>query len=138
MDMSQYRELFITETREHLRSFSGLIVALEKDAEDRENIDSLFRTAHSIKGMAAAMGYGELATLAHKIEDLMDKVRKKVFPFDRAIADLLLEGSDFLEAMLNDIEANVAVERDIGGLVAKLIAYARGDRKEVVPPLPEA
>ena len=139
MDMSQYRELFITETREHLRSFSELIVALEKDAEDRENIDALFRTAHSIKGMAAAMGYGELATLAHKIEDLMDKVRKKVFPFEPAIADLLLEGSDFLEAMLNDIEANVTVERDIGGLVEKLVGYARGDRKEAVPPpLPEA
>ena len=137
MDMSQYRELFISETREHLRSFSELIVALEKDAEDRENIDALFRTAHSIKGMAAAMGYGELATLAHKIEDLMDKVRKKVFPFEPAIADLLLEGADFLEAMLNDIEANVTVERDIGGLVEKLAGYARGDRKETVPPLPE-
>ena len=137
MDMSQYRELFISETREHLRSFSQLIVALEKDAEDRENIDSLFRTAHSIKGMAAAMGYGDLATLAHKIEDLMDKVRKKVFPFEPAIADLLLEGSDLLEAMLNDIEANVATERDIGVLVEKLVGYARGDRKEAVPQTPE-
>ena len=134
MDMSQYRELFISETRDHLRSFSELIVALEKDAEDRENIDSLFRAAHSIKGMAAAMGYGDLATLAHKIEDLMDKVRKKVSPFEPAIADLLLEGSDLLEAMLNDIEANVTIERDIGGLVEKLTGYVRGDRKEPVPP----
>ncbi len=76
MDMSQYRELFLSETREHLSSFNELIVALESDAGDREKIDSLFRSAHSIKGMAASMGYGEIADLAHKIEDLMDKVRK--------------------------------------------------------------
>jgi two-component system, chemotaxis family, sensor kinase CheA len=135
MDMSHYRELFISETREHLRSFSELIVALEKDAQDQENLDALFRTAHSIKGMAAAMGYGEISDLAHKIEDLMDKVRKKVFPFEPAIADMLLEGSDFLDAMVNDIEANVTVERDFAGLVAHLVSYAPGEKKE--PPLRE-
>ncbi len=134
--MSHYRELFISETREHLRTFSDLIVALEKDAEDRENIDALFRTAHSIKGMAAAMGYGELAELAHKIEDLMDKVRKKVFPFEPAIADLLLQGSDFLDAMVNDIEANVTVVRDCSALVEKLAGYAPGERKEAAPSQP--
>ena len=137
MDMSHYRELFISESREHLRTFNELIVALEKDAEDRENIDALFRMAHSIKGMAAAMGYEELATLAHKIEDLMDKVRKKIFPFAPAIADLLLEGSDFLDAMLSDIEANVTVERDFSRLVEKLVGYVHGEKKEEVPPPPE-
>jgi two-component system chemotaxis sensor kinase CheA len=133
MDMSHYRELFLSETKEHLRTFNELIVALEKDVEDRENIDALFRTAHSIKGMAAAMGYGELAMLAHKIEDLMDKVRKKVFPFEPAIADLLLEGSDLLVAILTDIEANVTGERDVGRLVEKLVGYAPGEKKEAVP-----
>jgi two-component system chemotaxis sensor kinase CheA len=136
MDMSHYRELFISETRDHLRSFSELIVALEKDAEDRENIDALFRTAHSIKGMAAAMGFGEISDLAHKIEDLMDKVRKRVFPFEPAIADLLLEGSDFLDAMVNDVEANVTTERDVTDLVAKLAGYAPGVKAETPPPVP--
>ncbi|HLO26340.1 MAG TPA: chemotaxis protein CheA [Geobacteraceae bacterium] len=136
MDMSHYRELFISETREHLRTFSELIVALEKEPDDKENIDSLFRTAHSIKGMAAAMGYSELSTLAHKIEDLMDKVRKKVFPFAPAIADLLLEGSDFLDAMVSDIEANVTADRDFSGLVEKLVGYVPGVPKEAEPPQP--
>jgi two-component system, chemotaxis family, sensor kinase CheA len=136
MDMSHYRELFISETREHLRSFSDLIVALEKDAQDQENIDALFRTAHSIKGMAAAMGYGELSDLAHKIEDLMDKVRKHVLSFERGIADLLLEGSDVLDAMVNDIEANVTVERDVAALVSHLANYVPGESKEAAPPEP--
>jgi two-component system chemotaxis sensor kinase CheA len=133
MDMSHYRELFISETREHLRSFSDLIVALEKDAQDQENLDALFRTAHSIKGMAAAMGYGEISDLAHKIEDLMDKVRKRIFPFEPGIADLLLEGSDFLDAMVSDVEANASVERDVAGLVSQLVNYLPGERKEVSP-----
>jgi two-component system chemotaxis sensor kinase CheA len=136
MDMSHYRELFISETREHLRSFSELIVALEKDAENQENIDALFRTAHSIKGMAAAMGFGEISNLAHKIEDLMDKVRKRVFAFVPAIADLLLEGSDFLDAMVNDVAANVTTERDVTGLVAKLDSYTPGMKSEATSPEP--
>jgi two-component system chemotaxis sensor kinase CheA len=137
MDMSHYRELFISETREHLRSFNELIVSLEKNADDREQIDSLFRNAHSMKGMAAAMGYGAFAMLAHKIEDLMDKVRKKVFPFAPGIADLLLEGSDLLDAMLSDIEANITEVREVGELVAKLAGYLPGVKKEVPPPAQE-
>lgn len=137
MDMSQYRELFISETREHLRSFNELIVAMEKDADDEEQINSLFRNAHSMKGMAAAMGYGDFSDLAHKIEDFMDKVRKKVFPFSAQIADLLLEGGDFLDAMLADIEANITTERDTTGYVEKLVGYTPGERTEIAQPLQE-
>jgi two-component system, chemotaxis family, sensor kinase CheA len=137
MDMSHYRELFISETREHLRTFNELIVALEKNADDREQIDALFRNAHSMKGMAAAMGYEAFALLAHKIEDLMDKVRKKVYSFSPGIADLLLEGSDLLDAMLGDIDANLTAVRDVGGLVEKLAGYRPGAAKEPPPPAPE-
>src|SRR6266542_4481383 len=104
MDMSQYRELFISETREHLRQFNELVVALESDPDDREKIDALFRTAHSVKGMAASMEYVEIAELAHRIEDLMDKVRNKLVTFAPALADLLLQGGDLLEGLVNDVE----------------------------------
>jgi len=123
MDMSQYRELFISESREHLNSINELIVALEKDAGDRETIDSLFRIAHSIKGMAASMEYADIAELAHKLEDLMDRVRKGALPFDGGAADLLLEGTDLLEAMIADVEQDAPASRDIRGLVQRLISY---------------
>ncbi|ABQ24931.1 chemotaxis protein CheA [Geotalea uraniireducens] len=123
MDMSQYRELFISESREHLNSINELIVALEKDAGDRETIDSLFRIAHSIKGMAASMEYADIAELAHKLEDLMDRVRKGALPFDGGAADLLLEGTDLLEAMIADVEQDAPASRDIRGLVQRLINY---------------
>ncbi|KAF0219778.1 MAG: two-component system chemotaxis family sensor kinase [Geobacteraceae bacterium] len=124
MDMSQYRDLFISESREHLRSLSDLIVALEKDACDKDTINSLFRTAHSIKGMAASMGYGAIADLAHKMEDLMDRVRKGTLVYDTGAADLLLEGTDFLEVMINDVECEAAGECDISGLVERIAGYS--------------
>jgi two-component system chemotaxis sensor kinase CheA len=76
MDMTKYREMFLSETREHLNNMSRLVITLEKDPSDREGIDSLFRDVHSIKGMAASMGYAHTAELAHHLEDLMDGFRK--------------------------------------------------------------
>jgi two-component system chemotaxis sensor kinase CheA len=121
--MSQYKELFISESREHLHSMNELIVLLEKEAADKEKIDSLFRVAHSIKGMAASMGYGDIAELAHKIEDLMDRVRKGVLVFEAGVADLLLEGSDRLEAMILDLEQGGTGMCDIAGLMQKISGY---------------
>lgn len=121
MDMSQYRELFISESKEYLRSAGELVVLLEKDTGDREKIDSLFRFAHSIKGMASSMGFGAIAELAHKIEDLMDKVRKGTIPFDAGVADLLLEGTDLLDAMIRDVENNGTGSLDISELVTKIV-----------------
>src|SRR6266581_1807601 len=138
MDMSHYRELFLSESREHLSSFNELIVALENDAGDREKINSLFRSAHSIKGMAASMGYGEIADLAHKIEDLMDKVRKGLLAFEPAIADLLLEGSDLLEGLINDVDAGVTGGRDLGDFLQRLVGYSPAERKETAVPVPES
>ena len=129
MDMSQYRELFFSETREHLHTFNELIVALENDADDREKIDSLFRTAHSIKGMAAAMGFGSITELSHNIEDLMDKVRKKTFAFNKTIADILLEGGDLLEGLVNDEEEGLVQQRDLKDFLQRLAAYSPENEK---------
>lgn len=122
MDMSQYKDLFISETREHLRAMNATIVALEQESGEKENIDALFRLAHSVKGMAASMGYEEIAELAHRMEDLMDQVRKGAFPFGTGVADLLLEGADLLDAMVNAVEKGSAPP-DIGGLLQRLTAY---------------
>lgn len=123
MDMTKYKELFISESREHLLSMNEVIVLLEKDANDKEKIDSLFRFAHSIKGMAASMGYSDISELAHKLEDLMDRVRKGVLAFDAGVADLLLEGADFLDALIFDVEQGVTGNRDISGLMQTIDGY---------------
>jgi two-component system chemotaxis sensor kinase CheA len=129
MDMSQYKDLFISEVTEHLQGMNEAIVELEGAPDEREKIDFLFRMAHSIKGMAASMGYGEMAELAHKMEDLMDRVRKGTIRFVSGVADLLLEGSDLLAVMLNDVEAGGNGSREILDLVQRLSGYT---------PLPES
>jgi two-component system chemotaxis sensor kinase CheA len=127
MDMSQYRDLFITEAREYLRNIGGMIVTLEKDAGDRETIDALFRAAHSIKGMAASMEFGDIAELAHKLEDLMSRVRKETLAFDSGVADLLLEGADVIEAMIADLESGTHTSRDLAGLLSRIVGYEPTD-----------
>lgn len=124
MDMSQYKDLFISEVGEHLRGMNETIVALEEAPGDREKIDTLFRMAHSVKGMSASMGYEEMARLAHKMEDLMDKFRKGLFTFDPGAADLLLEGADLLAAMLRDVESGGSGDRDIADIARRLVEYA--------------
>ncbi len=143
MDMSQYKDLFVSESREHLRAMGDLIVLLEKEADNRENIDSLFRSAHSIKGMAASMGFGGITELAHKLEDLMDRVRKEELTFDGGIADLLLSGTDRLEAMILDVEQGGAGDHDIAELVQRISDYTPAPAAETslpdsVTPFPAA
>ena len=123
MDMSQYKDLFISEATEHVRSMNENIVSLEKNADDREKIDSLFRLAHSIKGMAASMGYDAIAQLAHSMEDLMERVRKKDISFSGGVADLLLESADLLNVMLRDVEAGGQGNSDVRDLVARLAGF---------------
>jgi two-component system chemotaxis sensor kinase CheA len=114
-----------------------LIVFLEKENGDREKIDSLFRAAHSIKGMAASMGYGGIAELAHRLEDLMDRVRKGILPFDAGAADLLLEGADSLESMILDVAQGVDGERDMAELKGRISGYDPSVAvAPAAPPLP--
>lgn len=116
MDMSKYRGMFLSETREHLAGMSRLILALEKHPADAEGIAALFREAHSVKGMAASMGYQATASLAHHLEDQLDGCRKRgtVPP---AVIDRLLAGLDLLEGLLEDLAAD-RPEREVAAFLS--------------------
>ena len=103
MDMSQYLGLFFSETREHINNLNKLVVNLELEPGHRETINTLFREAHSIKGMAATMGFEQTARLAHGLEDLLDDFRSsgEVPP---AVFDYLLTGIDLLDGLLDDLQ----------------------------------
>ena len=75
MDLAKYAALFVAESREHLQACNQLLLAWERDPEATEPVDGLFRAVHSIKGMAATMGFTPLAELAHRAENLLDAVR---------------------------------------------------------------
>ena len=75
MDLAKYAALFVSESREHLQSCNQLLLAWERDPEATAPVDGLFRAVHSLKGMAATMGFAPLAELAHRAENLLDAIR---------------------------------------------------------------
>jgi len=120
MDMSPYRDLFVSESRNHLTIFNELIVQLEDNLSDRAAIDEMFRHAHSLKGMAATMQFDDVTALAHRMEDLLGRVRSNEIVFCPALADLLLEGSDLLSGMVSVIENGEGEQADATGLIERL------------------
>ncbi|NVO00400.1 MAG: chemotaxis protein CheA [Geobacteraceae bacterium] len=130
--MSQYHNLFITETREHLSKLSALVLELESDPEDRTTVDALFRSVHSVKGMAASMGFDTAATLAHKLEDLMDRIRKGL-PIDSELFDLLLAGEAALSKIVNDIEKGGSGNLDTEELLQRVVNYGSEAPLEAAP-----
>jgi two-component system chemotaxis sensor kinase CheA len=126
MDMSQYRDLFVSESRGHLSAFNELIVQLEDNVSDRAAIDEIFRHAHSLKGMAATMQFDAVTALAHTMEDLLSRVRNDEFGFSADIADLLLEGGDLLSTMVSVIESGEGENPDAGELIERLTTFTPG------------
>lgn len=105
MDLSQYAELFLAESREHLTTINQLLLEWERDPGASEPVAGIFRAMHNVKGMAATMGYGVVADLAHRAESLLDVLRRgKQAPPDEVV-ELLFRSADALDQA---IEASVA------------------------------
>lgn len=72
MDTQQYLDIFLDESQEHLQSINDFILKLEEDPSNLEYVHEIFRSAHTLKGMAATMGYDDIASLTHKMENVLD------------------------------------------------------------------
>ncbi|HEX2203746.1 MAG TPA: chemotaxis protein CheA [Longimicrobium sp.] len=128
MELSQYGELFLSESREHVSAINHLLLTLEADPGSREAVEGVFRAVHTIKGMSATMGYRAVADLSHEMENLLDRVRQGHVAPDADTVDLLFAACDALEGA---IEAAVEERDDEGGhddLLARLRAAAGDDR----------
>ncbi|XXF77386.1 chemotaxis protein CheW [Myxococcaceae bacterium GXIMD 01537] len=120
MDMSRYLGLFVTEASEHLEALGRDLVQLERDG-DAGAVDSMFRHAHSVKGMASSMGFEPVAILAHRVEDLVDAVRQDKSRLDRELVDLLLAATDTMLAQVRAVAESRPPE-EAGGLLVQLAA----------------
>lgn len=123
MDVKQYMELFLTESREHLENLNNSLLNLEKNKDDKAALDEIFRSMHTIKGMAATMGFNTISTLSHRTEDLMDKVRKGKISADDVLIDCLFKSFDVLEEMLNKVEDDGNDEIDLSSLLEELLNF---------------
>lgn len=103
MDVSQYLEIFIDETREHLQNLNEQLLILEKEPENEDTINEIFRAAHSLKGMAGTMGYKRMQRLTHDMENVFSEIRNGRMKAGASLVDILFRGLDALENYLDNI-----------------------------------
>ena len=136
MDLSKYAALFVTESREHIRACNSSLLVWESEPSSLEPVDRLFRSIHTIKGMAATMGYEAVAHLAHRIENLLDALRQGRRPAEPATFQLLFRAID---GLAKAVEAAAAGSDDpvAPALIGELDAASAGAEQpvtEVSPP----
>ncbi len=104
MDVSQYLEIFLDETKEHLENLNAQILKLEQEPEDTDTINEIFRAAHSLKGMAGTMGYKRMQNLTHDMENVFSEIRNGSMKVSANLIDTLFQCLDALEEYTNNIQ----------------------------------
>ncbi|MBN2405795.1 MAG: Hpt domain-containing protein, partial [Coriobacteriia bacterium] len=137
-DMSAYKEVFLSESAEYIQSITDGLLALESDPHDLQPVEVVFRGAHSLKGMAAAMGYTGTTELTHKMESLMDTVRQKAQPIDSSLIDLMLRAVDGVRDLVAD-ESSGTSSVDVSQIVEALVArtQVKGSEPGAAPTSPD-
>lgn len=126
-DLKQYMNLFIEESKEHLQSMNDALLVLEKEKNNRELINEIFRVAHTLKGMAGTMGFTNMANLTHEMENVLDEIRNKGIKLSEDIVDILFECFDALDEIISYIsEKGEEIDEQKDELISKL----RGILKE--------
>jgi len=129
-EMDAYKDIFLSESAEFIQGITDGLLALEAEPNDLEPVEIVFRGAHSLKGMAAAMGYERTAELTHKMESLMDRVRKRERAADSRLIDLMLEAVDMVRSLIDD-ESNGSTDVDSSDVTARIAGMAEGTESGV-------
>ncbi len=125
MDTSQYLDLFIDETKEHLQSLNEHVLVLEKEPDNADTINEIFRAAHTLKGMSGTMGFSRMQRLTHDLENVFSEIRNGNMTASEKLIDVLFRGLDALESYLEVIstegnegtEDNEDIIEDLNGLL---------------------
>lgn len=131
MDTSQYLSMFLEESSDNLQTLNECLLALENEPGDSEKLNEIFRVAHTIKGMAATMGYSKMAELTHKMEDVLSNFREGKVKVTHKVVTVLFKCLDMLETMVDSItqgnDGNMAIDH----IVNQLEGIAKGEEAEV-------
>lgn len=135
MDVSQYLEIFLDETNEHLQNLNTQILSLEQDPENMDTINEIFRAAHSLKGMAGTMGYKRMQTLTHDMENVFSEVRNGNIKVNAGMIDVLFQCLDALEEYNTNIrESSDEGQNDNEPLIKQLNAILKGESADGAVP----
>ncbi len=141
MDVSQYLEIFIDETNGHLQILSDCIMTLEKEPENMDVINEIFRAAHSLKGMAGTMGFKRMQRLTHDMENVFQEVRSGNMNVTSSLVDVLFQCLDAIEAYLDNVKEssdegtddNEAIIKELNDILAAGTGNAPEEEKKPEP-----
>src|SRR5699024_2669149 len=126
MDTNDYIEVFLDESNEHLQSMNDHLLELEKNPEDLEIVNEIFRSAHTLKGMAGTMAFDDIASLTHKMENVFDKIRNQALEVSEDVIDIIFEAIESLEEMVGAIGEGEDGNKDDSHLVSHLEQLENG------------
>ncbi|QGQ46836.1 chemotaxis protein CheA [Metabacillus sediminilitoris] len=127
MDMNQYLEVFIEESKEHLQSCNEKLLELEKNPKDLSIVNEIFRSAHTLKGMSATMGYEDIANLTHQMENVLDAIRNEKLAVTSDLFDAVFVSVDNLEEMVFSIAQGGDGKKDVSAVVEMLKKIEDGE-----------
>ena len=135
-DLDAYRSLYIAESRENHETVVKNLLILE-NGPDENAIAEIFRSAHSLKGMSASMGFEGMERICHAMEDVFQEIRSGTLDVNPDLMDVLLSGSDIIESMLDDIEnGGDGISDDLDDTVKQLKNWTSGNPAEQGVPAP--
>ncbi len=146
MDVSQYLEVFIDETNEHLQNLNTSILDLEQNPDNMDTVNEIFRAAHSLKGMAGTMGYKRMQDLTHAMENVFSKVRDGEIKVGSAMIDTIFQCLDAIQEYLDNIQGggdegtndNAAIIKSLNGFLTGEAPAAEADAAPAAEEAPAA
>ncbi|HAM80106.1 chemotaxis protein CheA [Ornithinibacillus bavariensis] len=126
MDTDQYLEVFLDESREHLQAINDNLLRLENEPTEIDIVQEIFRSAHTLKGMSATMGYEDIASLTHQMENVLDKIRHHELEVSTKVIDITFSAIGALEEMVQSVSDGNDGKKDVTALVSQLQELENG------------
>jgi two-component system chemotaxis sensor kinase CheA len=133
-DLTQFYAVFFEEAGENLANMESLLVEIDLGQPSDEELNAVFRVAHSIKGGAATFGFSDVTTLTHELETLLDRVRRHELALDSVMVDVLLEAGDVLRAQLARHQGTAQEVPDTSDLIRRIKVLASGGKLDTGRP----
>lgn len=127
MDLNQYLDIFLEESKEHLQNINNQLLELEKHPANIEIVNEIFRSAHTLKGMSATMGYEDLASLTHQMENVLDLIRNEKLNVTTNLLDIVFRSVEYLEEMVLSISEGGDGKKDVKEVVSLLVKIEKGE-----------
>lgn len=133
MDMSQYLDVFLEESKEHLDSLNQKLLDWEKNSGDIAALNEIFRAAHTLKGMSSTMGFEDLADLTHHMENILSDLKEGLLEVTPQVVDILFQCFDRLQQIIERIESKGSGEMDNSELIKILESIKSGGFETTAP-----